>query len=232
MMILANLGATMLQYHPIVDGMAWNVESSDDYNVDVARITDVITFALRCLENARQELHRPKLRREVHEAFQLYFKPENTPMGPLGIATLRRTLNRVQSGLQADKYFQLEKNGSTSGAVCFKNRRLGAAPGDHTIRKMYRSKANGAGRSRSKIHTGAIRINPGHYYSVDNRRYAATTLIHEATHRYADTEGWYYLSTDGSIQDQSESVHGSRLKSLANADSYAQFYVRIGLPGN
>jgi hypothetical protein len=145
-----------------------------------------------------------KAKQKLDQAMQTYFKCDNT-------LKVMATLELVQNGMKGG-YSLKTSNTSFSRSVNF----FGDKPDEVDLTEGYVR-----GRNIGDIHVTRD-------YIMTNRFQAVRTLIHEASHKFADTvdfDEMGYIEDDGSdFREQGITAE----QCLRNADSYAYFCMALG----
>jgi hypothetical protein len=145
-----------------------------------------------------------KAKRKLDQAMQTYFKCDNT-------LKVMATLELVQNGMKGG-YSLKTSNTSFSRNVNF----FGDKPDEVDLTEGYVRGGN----------IGDIHVRRD--YIMNNRFQAVRALIHEATHKFADTEDFGekgYIYADGSDFREQGITYD---ECLINADSYAYFCMALG----
>ncbi len=147
---------------------------------------------------------------KLKDAIQLYFKS-----GASAIPRIQPILELVQAGMTNGKLSLKTDNTSTSRFV----NQFGVEADDVPYIEGY--VRNGANGSKGDIHVTRD-------YIMNNRFQAVRTFIHEATHRFANTDDFGeqgYMHADGS-DFRAPGITAEQC--LNNADSYAYFCMAMG----
>jgi hypothetical protein len=147
---------------------------------------------------------------KLKTAMQLYFKSDTAEAGTVqGI--LEITINGINNG-------KLSLKTDNTSAHRFE-KALGVDKGDVPYIEGY--VRNGSGGKKGDIHVTRD-------YIMNNRYQAVRTFIHEATHRFANTDDFDeqgYMEADGS-DFREPGITAAQC--LRNADSYAYFCMAMG----
>lgn len=147
---------------------------------------------------------------KIKAAVMRYFKANDRAT----VLRAKAILELVQGGL-TNGNLSLKTDNSSSGRL----QSLGVDAGDVGLIEGY--VRNGSGGSKGDIHVSRD-------YILNNRFQAVRTFIHEASHRFANTDDFDekgYMEADGSDFREPGITAAQCLK---NADSYAYFCMALG----